>query len=82
MFEYCDEKGEGKIESGETSLEQQNETKNKSTQQQEDEIKMLRLMLSFSYEYMTKVLQDGALSTGLRSELAKVLGLISTANSV
>ena len=39
-------------------------------------------MLSVSYEYMSKMLQEGSISNGLKSELTKFLGFISNGNSI
>jgi hypothetical protein len=47
----------------------------------EEEIKFLKLLLQVSYEYMTKILQEVDLSSGLKNELSKVIGLIQNVPS-
>ena len=39
------------------------------------------MLLQVSYEYMTKVLQESSISTGIKNELVKVLALIGNVNN-
>ncbi|CDW73682.1 UNKNOWN [Stylonychia lemnae] len=71
---------ENQIVSGEISLEDGNLNKMVLTKlsPKEEELRRLQTIISFSQEYMSKILQDNSVSINLKSQLAQIMGAISS----